>query len=107
MTVVSCTSCTTNGLAHVIKVIHEKSGDKQVLMTTVHSATASQLTVDGSMKGKYLRAGRAASANFVPASTGAVQAVAKAYPVMKSKLTGMAVRVPTVDLSIIDLICEL
>merc|ERR1712013_164989 len=76
-------------------------------MTTVHAATASQMVVDSSMKGKDWRAGRAASANIIPSSTGAAKAVAKAYPVMKGKLTGMAFRVPTVDVSVVDLTCEL
>merc|ERR1719182_983171 len=107
MTVVSCASCTTNGLAPLVKVINEKFGIKQGLMTTVHAATASQLTVDGSMKGADWRAGRAASANIIPSSTGAAKAVAKAYPVMKGKLTGMAFRVPTVDVSVVDLTSEL
>merc|ERR1719174_2447219 len=107
MKVVSCASCTTNGLAPLVKVINEKFGIKQGLMTTVHAATASQLTVDGSMKGKDWRAGRAASANIIPSSTGAAKAVAKAYPVMKGKLTGMPFRVPTVDVSVVDLTCEL
>jgi len=107
MAVVSCASCTTNGLAPLVKVINEKFGIKQGLMTTVHAATASQLTVDGSMKGKDWRAGRAASANIIPSSTGAAKAVAKAYPVMAGKLTGMAFRVPTVDVSVVDLTCEL
>jgi glyceraldehyde 3-phosphate dehydrogenase len=105
--VVSCASCTTNGLTPLVKVINEKFGIKQGLMTTVHAATASQLTADGSMKGKDWRAGRAASANIIPSSTGAAKAVAKAYPVMKGKLTGMAFRVPTVDVSVVDLTCEL
>merc|ERR1712078_394463 len=107
MKVVSCASCTTNGLAPIVKVINEKFGIKQGLMTTVHAATASQLTVDGSMKGADWRAGRAASANIIPSSTGAAKAVAKAYPVMKGKLTGMAFRVPTVDVPVVDLTCEL
>jgi glyceraldehyde 3-phosphate dehydrogenase len=107
MKVVSCASCTTNGLAPIVKVINEKFGIKQGLMTTVHAATASQLTVDGSMKGADCRAGRAASANIIPSSTGAAKAVAKAYPVMKGKLTGMAFRVPTVDVSVVDLTCML
>merc|ERR1719378_1135843 len=94
MKVVSCASCTTNGLAPLVKVINEKFGIKQGLMTTVHAATASQMVVDSSMKGKDWRAGRAASANIIPSSTGAAKAVAKAYPVMKGKLTGMAFRVP-------------
>ena len=106
MNVVSCASCTTNGLAPIVKVINEKFGIKQGLMTTVHAATASQLTVDGNMKGDW-RAGRAASANIIPSSTGAAKAVAKAYPVMAGKLTGMAFRVPTVDVSVVDLTCEL
>merc|ERR1719313_2887136 len=107
MQVVSCASCTTNGLAPLVKTINEKFGIKQGLMTTVHAATASQLTVDGSMKGKDWRAGRAASANIIPSSTGAAKAVAKAYPVMKGKLTGMAFRVPTIDVSVVDLTCKL
>merc|ERR1712134_95854 len=107
MKVVSCASCTTNGLAPIVKVINEKFGIKQGLMTTVHAATASQLTVDSSMKGADWRAGRAASANIIPSSTGAAKAVAKAYPAMKGKLTGMAFRVPTVDVSVVDLTCEL
>ena len=106
MAVVSCASCTTNGLAPIVKVVNEKFGIKQGLMTTVHAATASQLTVDGSMKGDW-RAGRAASANIIPSSTGAAKAVAKCYPVMAGKLTGMAFRVPTVDVSVVDLTCEL
>merc|ERR1712050_612657 len=103
MTVVSCASCTTNGLAPIVKVINEKFGIKQGLMTTVHAATASQMVVDSSMKGKDWRAGRAASVNIIPSSTGA----AKADPVMKGMLTGMAFRVPTVDVSVVDLTCEL
>merc|ERR1712078_694402 len=106
MSVVSCASCTTNGLAPLVKVVNEKFGIKQGLMTTVHAATASQLTVDGSMKGDW-RAGRAASANIIPSSTGAAKAVAKCYPVMKGKLTGMAFRVPTIDVSVVDLTCQL
>merc|ERR1712127_758580 len=107
MNVVSCASCTTNGLAPIVKRINEKFGIKQGLMTTVHAATASQLTVDGSMKGADWRAGRAAAINIIPSSTGAAKAVAKCYPVMKGKLTGMAFRVPTVDVSVVDLTCEL
>merc|ERR1719440_777618 len=107
MQVVSCASCTTNGLAPLVKVINEKFGIKKGLMTTVHASTASQLTVDGMLKGADWRAGRAAAANIIPSSTGAAKAVAKAYPVMKGKLTGMAFRVPTVDVSVVDLTCEL
>merc|ERR1719460_3602969 len=107
MAVVSCASCTTNGLAPLVKTIHDKFGIKQGLMTTVHATTASQLCVDGSMKGADWRAGRAAATNIIPSSTGAAKAVAKCYPVMKGKLTGMAFRVPTVDVSVVDLTCEL
>merc|ERR1719287_77969 len=107
MQVVSCASCTTNGLAPIVKTVNEKFGIKQGLMTTVHATTASQLTVDGSMKGADWRAGRAAATNIIPSSTGAAKAVAKAFPVMKGKLTGMAFRVPTVDVSVVDLTCEL
>merc|ERR1719498_1455903 len=107
MEVVSCASCTTNGLAPIVKTINDKFGIKQGLMTTVHAATASQLTVDGMLKGADWRAGRAASANIIPSSTGAAKAVAKCYPKMKGKLTGMAFRVPTVDVSVVDLTCEL
>merc|ERR1711998_195054 len=107
MAVVSCASCTTNGLAPLVKTIHDKFGIKQGLMTTVHATTASQLTVDGSMKGSDWRAGRAAATNIIPSSTGAAKAVAKAFPVMKGTLTGMAFRVPTVGVSVVDLACEL
>merc|ERR1711968_172004 len=107
MQVVSCASCTTNGLAPIVKVINEKFGIKQGLMTTVHATTASQVVVDSSMKGADWRAGRAASANIIPSSTGAAKAVAKCYPVMKGKLTGMAFRVPTIDVSVVDLTCKL
>merc|ERR1719502_1036701 len=77
MNVVSCASCTTNGLAPLVKTVNEKFGIKQGLMTTVHAATASQVVVDSSMKGADWRAGRAASANIIPSSTGAAKAVAK------------------------------
>ena len=106
MHVVSNASCTTNGLAPLVKVIHEKFGIAQGLMTTVHAATASQVTVDGT-SAKDWRAGRAASANIIPSSTGAAKAVAKAYPAMKGRLTGIAVRVPVVDVSMVDLTCVL
>ena len=106
MHVVSNASCTTNGLAPLVKVIHEKFGIAQGLMTTVHAATASQVTVDGT-SAKDWRAGRAASANIIPSSTGAATAVAKAYPAMKGRLTGIAVRVPVVDVSMVDLTCVL
>ena len=90
MDVVSCASCTTNGLAPLMKVIHERFGIEQALMTTVHAATASQVTVDGT-SAKDWRAGRAASSNIIPASTGAAKAVGKCYPPLAGKLTGMAV----------------
>merc|ERR1719364_656962 len=107
MNVVSCASCTTNGLAPIVKTINDKFGIKQGLMTTVHATTASQLTVDGNMKGADWRAGRAAAANVIPSSTGAAKAVAKCMPEMKGKLTGMAFRVPTIDVSVVDLTCKL
>lgn len=107
MDVVSCASCTTNGLAPLVKLIDQTYGIVEGLMTTVHATTASQLTVDGSMKGSDWRAGRAASANIIPSSTGAAKAVAKCYPNTKGKLTGMAFRVPTIDVSVVDLTCRL
>lgn len=107
MDVVSCASCTTNGLAPLVKLIDENYGIAEGLMTTVHATTASQLTVDGSMKGADWRAGRAAAANIIPSSTGAAKAVAKCYPASKGKLTGMAFRVPTIDVSVVDLTCRL
>jgi len=106
MHVVSNASCTTNGLAPLAKLVHEKFGIKQGLMTTVHATTASQATVDASSK-KDWRAGRSAAANIIPASTGAAKAVAKCYPQLKGRLTGVAVRVPVVDVSMVDLTCEL
>jgi len=107
MKVVSCASCTTNGLAPLVKLIDQTYGIAEGLMTTVHATTASQLTVDGSMKGSDWRAGRAAAANIIPSSTGAAKAVAKCYPKTKGKLTGMAFRVPTIDVSVVDLTCRL
>jgi glyceraldehyde 3-phosphate dehydrogenase len=107
MAVVSCASCTTNGLAPLVKLIDSTYGIVEGLMTTVHATTASQLTVDGSMKGADWRAGRAAAANIIPSSTGAAKAVAKCYPPSKGKLTGMAFRVPTIDVSVVDLTMRL
>merc|ERR1711877_93769 len=92
MTCVSCASCTTNGLAPAVRVLNEKFGIKRGLMTTCHSMTASQPTVDG---------------NIIPSSTGAAKAVAKVIPAVKGKLTGMALRVPTIDVSVVDLTVEL
>merc|ERR1719150_1781434 len=106
MTAVSCASCTTNGLAPMVKAVHDAFGIKRGLMTTVHAMTASQPTVDGASK-KDWRGGRAASGNIIPSSTGAAKAVAKVIPAVKGKLTGMAFRVPTIDVSVVDLTCEL
>merc|ERR1711976_51877 len=107
-TVVSNASCTTNCLAPLTKVLHEKFGIVEGLMTTVHAMTATQLVVDGpSRGGKDWRGGRCASANIIPSSTGAAQAVGKVLPEMNGKLTGMAFRVPTPDVSVVDLTCRL
>ena len=106
MNVVSASSCTTNCLAPLAKVINNKFGIKEGLMTTVHSVTPSQLTVDGSSK-KDWRGGRAASYNIIPSSTGAAKAVGKVIPELDGKLTGMSLRVPTLDVSIVDLTCTL
>jgi len=106
MNIVSNASCTTNCLAPLAKVINDKFGIKDGLMTTVHSTTATQKTVDGASK-KDWRGGRAASANIIPSSTGAAKAVGKVIPELNGKLTGMAFRVPTVDVSVVDLTCNL
>jgi len=107
-TVVSNASCTTNCLAPLTKVVHENFGIKEGLMTTVHAMTATQLTVDGpSRGGKDWRGGRCASANIIPSSTGAAKAVGKCYPKVDGKLTGMAFRVPTPDVSVVDLTISL
>merc|ERR1711920_267105 len=106
MTCVSCASCTTNGLAPAVKAVHDAFGIKRGLMTTIHAMTASQPTVDSTSK-KDWRGGRAASGNIIPSSTGAAKAVAKVVPEVKGKLTGMAFRVPTIDVSVVDLTCEL
>lgn len=106
--VISNASCTTNCLAPLAKVIHDKFGIVEGLMTTVHATTATQLTVDGpSRGGKDWRAGRAAATNVIPSSTGAAKAVGKVIPALNGKLTGMAFRVPTVDVSVVDLTCRL
>jgi glyceraldehyde 3-phosphate dehydrogenase len=103
-TVVSNASCTTNCLAPLAKVVHENFGIKEGLMTTVHAMTATQLTVDGpSRGGKDWRGGRCASQNIIPSSTGAAKAVGKCLPALNGKLTGMAFRVPTADVSVVDL----
>lgn len=102
--IVSNASCTTNCLAPLAKVLHEKFGIEEGLMTTIHASTANQLVVDGPAKGgKDWRAGRCALNNMIPASTGAAKAVGKVLPELNGKLTGMAVRVPTPDVSMVDL----
>merc|ERR1712151_201583 len=107
-TVVSNASCTTNCLAPLTKVVHERFGIVEGLMTTVHAMTATQLTVDGpSRGGKDWRGGRCASQNIIPSSTGAAKAVGKVMPAVNGKLTGMAFRVPTPDVSVVDLTCRL
>ena len=106
MDIVSNASCTTNCLAPLAKVINDKFGIVDGLMTTVHSTTATQLTVDGSSK-KDWRGGRAASYNIIPSSTGAAKAVGEVIPTLKGKLTGMRCRVPTLDVSVVDLTCNL
>jgi glyceraldehyde 3-phosphate dehydrogenase (phosphorylating) len=105
-TIVSNASCTTNCLAPLAKVINDKFGIVEGLMTTVHAATASQLTVDGPSRKDY-RLGRSSLNNIVPASTGAAKAVGKVIPELNGKLTGMAFRVPTVDVSVVDLTVRL
>jgi glyceraldehyde 3-phosphate dehydrogenase len=106
MDVVSNASCTTNCLAPLAKVINEKFGIKEGLMTTVHATTATQKTVDGPSK-KDWRGGRGANGNIIPSSTGAAKAVGSVLPALKGKLTGMAFRVPTNDVSVVDLTCTL
>ena len=104
--ILSNASCTTNCLAPLAKIINDNFGIKDGLMTTVHATTATQKTVDGASK-KDWRGGRAASANIIPSSTGAAKAVGKVIPELNGKLTGMAFRVPTVDVSVVDLTCNL
>ncbi len=106
--IISNASCTTNCLAPLAKVINDNWGIEEGLMTTVHAMTATQVTVDGlAIGGKDWRAGRAASGNIVPSTTGAAKAVGKVIPSLKGKLTGMAYRVPVLDVSTVDLTCRL
>ena len=106
MKVVSNASCTTNCLAPIAKVLHDNFGITDGLMTTVHSTTATQKTVDGPSM-KDWRGGRAASGNIIPSSTGAAKAVGKVIPELNGKLTGMSMRVPTLDVSVVDLTVNL
>jgi glyceraldehyde 3-phosphate dehydrogenase len=105
-TIVSNASCTTNCLAPLAKVLDDEFGIVEGLMTTIHAVTASQLTVDGASKKDY-RGGRSAMNNIIPASTGAAKAVGKVIPSLKGKLTGMSMRVPTADVSVVDLTVKL
>ena len=105
-TIVSNASCTTNCLAPIAKVLNDKFGMVDGLMTTVHSTTATQKTVDGPSM-KDWRGGRAAAGNIIPSSTGAAKAVGKVIPALNGKLTGMSLRVPTLDVSVVDLTCNL
>ena len=104
--IVSNASCTTNCLAPIAKVLNDTYGIDEGLMTTVHATTATQMTVDGPSQKDY-RGGRSAMVNIIPASTGAAVAVTKVIPALKGKLTGMAFRVPTVDVSVVDLTVRL
>lgn len=106
MTIVSNASCTTNCLAPLAKVIHEEFTIVEGLMTTIHSVTATQKTVDGPSS-KDWRGGRAATYNIIPSSTGAAKAVGKVIPELEGKLTGMSFRVPTLNVSVVDLTCRI
>lgn len=106
MSIVSNASCTTNCLAPVAKVLHDSFGIEEGLMTTVHAMTATQNVADGPCGNKW-RDGRAASANIIPATTGAAKAVGKVIPELDGKLTGMAFRVPVQNVSVVDLTCRL
>ena len=106
MKVISNASCTTNCLAPLAKVLNDNFGIRMGLMTTIHSTTASQKTVDGTSR-KDWRGGRAAEGNIIPSSTGAAKAVGRVIPALNGKLTGMSFRVPTLDVSVVDLTIEL
>jgi glyceraldehyde 3-phosphate dehydrogenase len=103
---ISCASCTTNGLAPMVKAINDAFGIEEALMTTIHAMTATQAVVDSSSR-KDWRGGRAASGNIIPSTTGAAKAVTKVIPSLQGKLTGMAFRVPTIDVSVVDFTCKL
>jgi glyceraldehyde 3-phosphate dehydrogenase len=105
-TVISNASCTTNCLAPIAKVINDKFGIVEGLMTTVHSTTATQKTVDGPSH-KDWRGGRSVGSNIIPSSTGAAKAVGKVIPALNGKLTGLAFRIPTLDVSVVDLVVRL
>jgi glyceraldehyde 3-phosphate dehydrogenase len=105
-TVISNASCTTNCLAPLAKVIHDKYGIVEGLMSTIHSTTATQKTVDGPSN-KDWRGGRAVNGNIIPSSTGAAKAVGKVIPSLNGKLTGLSFRVPTIDVSVVDLVVRL
>jgi len=108
MKVVSNASCTTNCLAPLVKIVNDNWGITKGLMTTIHAATINQNTVDGTSKGgKDWRAGRATGGNIIPSSTGAAKAVGRVIPALNGKLTGMAFRVPTNDVSVVDLTVQL
>ncbi|MBT4959328.1 MAG: type I glyceraldehyde-3-phosphate dehydrogenase, partial [Flavobacteriaceae bacterium] len=104
--IVSNASCTTNCLAPVVKVLNDKFGVEEALMTTVHATTATQLTVDGPSKKDY-RGGRSSLLNIMPASTGAAKALTKVIPSLKGKISGMSFRVPTANVSVVDLTVKL
>jgi len=103
---ISCASCTTNGLGPMVRAIHDEYEIEEALMTTVHAMTATQAVVDSSSR-KDWRGGRAASGNIIPSSTGAAKALTKVMPSLQGKITGMAFRVPTIDVSVVDLTCRI